>query len=360
MQRFAAGLPAVGSTTVNKGVSTKADPGATGWALRDGVTRLRRRGEERAFDLGGIGRLLAGTSEECAIRFADGEGVSRQHAAFERQGDDIVVTDLQSTNGTRQDGEDRASFALAPGMEVELGRAKLVAESLSSTSLWELLRRLVGWSAEKLPQVDDALQSVRQMANLRSCLVIHGAGSMVGTTRRLHRLVLGEDRPLSVHDRREPGLVALDRARDGMLLLDAENLPSDLPLVLLSYRLPDWRTRLVVGAGSEKAAAQVAAKIPSVTSFAIGPLADRGHEIERLLVAYADDAVQAFRAPGTGLRPHDIKWIREHGVENLDDVDELMARVVAVRNWGVTAGATKVGLTHGALSKYLRRRKIPT
>lgn len=62
---------------------------------------------------------------------------------------------------------------------------------------------------------------------------------MIGTARRIHQLVLGEDRPLSVHTRRESGLVALDRARDGMLLLDAENLPTDLHRVPMSYRLPD-------------------------------------------------------------------------------------------------------------------------
>ncbi len=345
---------------MTKSVSTKADPGATGWVIRDPVTRLRRRGDVRSFELASAGRLVAGTAEECDLPFPDDEGVSRQHAAIERQGDALVVTDLGSTNGTRQDGEDRASFALSPGMEVELGRSKLIAESPRSIALWNLLRRVIGWSAAKLPEVDEALQSVRQMANLRSCLVLHGEGSMLGTARRIHQLVLGDDRPLSVHARREPGLTALDRARDGMLFLDAENLPADLHHVLLSYRLPDWRTRLVVGAANHKVASQLAGKIPSITSFAIEPLSARAAEIDQLLHAYADDAVQAMHAPGTGLRPHDIQWIRDHGVENLHDIDELMTRVVAVRNWGVTGGATRVGLTHGALSKYLRRRRIPT
>lgn len=351
---------AVPSTSVKSGVSTKADPGATGWAIRDPVISVRLRGHERSWPLDVAARSVAGTATECAIHLPDGDGVSRTHAAFERDGDTILVSDLGSTNGTRQDGEDRASFALSPGMEVELGRTRLIAESRRSLLLRDLLRRLIGAHPTKLPHVDDALQSVRQMAHLRSCLVIHGAGSMAGTARRLHRLVLGDDRPLSIHARRESGVVAVDRARDGMLFLDAEHLPADLHHVLVSFRLPEWRTRLVIGAENDKVASQLATKIPSIASFAIPPLAARADDLEPLLLAYANDAVAELHAPGTGLRPHDLQWIREHGVETLEDIDELMTRLVAVRNWGVSGGATRVGQTHGALSKYLRRRNIPT
>jgi pSer/pThr/pTyr-binding forkhead associated (FHA) protein len=117
-------------------VSTKADPGATGWAIRDPVTRVRLFADERTFDLQGAERIVVGTAPECSIILDEEQGVSRQHAAFERQGDDWTVSDLRSTNGIRQDGEDRKSFTLAPGMEVELGRAKLIAESQRSIELW--------------------------------------------------------------------------------------------------------------------------------------------------------------------------------------------------------------------------------
>jgi predicted transcriptional regulator len=36
-----------------------------------------------------------------------------------------------------------------------------------------------------------------------------------------------------------------------------------------------------------------------------------------------------------------------------------MSRLVAERNFGVTHGASKLGITHAALAMYLRRRGIP-
>jgi hypothetical protein len=117
---------------------------------------------------------------------------------------------------------------------------------------------------------------------------------------------------------------------------------------------------LLVGAGTEKLASQVAARVPSVGSFEIPRLSTREDEIDRVLLEYADDAVAALSAPGQGLRPHDLQWIRKSDIKNHDEADEVMTRVVAVRNWGVSGGATRLGLTHGALSKYLARRKIPT
>lgn len=345
---------------VAEGVVTKADPGAAGWAIRDAVTQLRRCGADTIYPLDGSARLLAGTAKTCAIRIDEGLGASREHASFERRGDEWVVTDLQSTNGTRQDGEDRATFVLAPGMEIELGSAKLIAESPSSIMVAAFLRRLLGWAHSNLAEVDSALQTVRQMAHLRSALIVIGDGPLLGVARRLHRLVLGDARPFSIHGRRESGSDALDRARDGMLVLDAEHLPSDLKLVLATSRLPDRRVRLLVGAATEKLASHVAARVPSVGSFAIPPLSSREDEIDRLLLEYADDAAVALSAPGRGLRPHDLQWIRKPGIKNHDEADEVMTRVVAVRNWGVSGGASRLGLTHGALSKYFARRKIPT
>ncbi|MBL9017786.1 MAG: hypothetical protein JNL83_26605 [Myxococcales bacterium] len=75
-----------------EGVITKADPGAAGWAIRDAVTQLRHRGTDVTFPLVGPPRLLAGTATACAIRIDEGLGASREHAAFERRGDEWLVT----------------------------------------------------------------------------------------------------------------------------------------------------------------------------------------------------------------------------------------------------------------------------
>ena len=52
---------------MGEGVVTKADPGASGWAIRDAVTQLRRRGAETIYPLAGPERLFAGTAKACAM-----------------------------------------------------------------------------------------------------------------------------------------------------------------------------------------------------------------------------------------------------------------------------------------------------
>ncbi|MBL9019608.1 MAG: FHA domain-containing protein [Myxococcales bacterium] len=341
-------------------VRTKADPGAAGWRIRDPVTRLRWWGDDRSFDLSESRRLLVGTASECDLRLEVGASASRIHASLEKTNEGWTIADLGSKNGTRQDGEDRASFLLAPGMEVELGRARLVAESAEVVTLREFLRRLIGWGKDTMGEVDRAFQAVRQMAHLRASLLVLGDGPIVGIARRIHRLVLGAERPFSAHARGEIGGAAVERARDGMVVFDAQHLPADFAHVLATSRLPDWRVRLVMGATKGRAAARVAAKIAALATVTVPSLTKRREELDQVLLAYAHDAVASFGAPGTGLRPQDLSWVRASGVKDHHEADEVMSRVVAVRNWGVSGGAARLGLTHGALSKYFLRRKIPT
>jgi DNA-binding NtrC family response regulator len=92
----------------------------------------------------------------------------------------------------------------------------------------------------------------------------------------------------------------------------------------------------------------------------IPPLADRRHELEQLVAEYASDAVSALGAPGPGFREHDLERLCALDLKTMDELDELTLRVVAERNWGVTAGAHRLGITHPGLSKWLRDRGIPT
>jgi hypothetical protein len=333
---------------------------AVGWAVRDRVIRLRVFGTETIYTIVAP-TMVIGTAADCAIRIDDlMAGVSRKHALIQQHADGWEIVDLESTNGLRQDGEDRKSFPLAPGVEIEAGRVKLIAESARSIELHGFLRRVLGWAPSRLSDVDHALRAVREMANLRAILIVRGEGSMVSIAERLHQLVLGEQRPLSVHGRKETGLTALGRATDGMLYLDAEELPHDVQQVIVGLRLPGSRARLVIGANTADAVSEVVSLIPHVASIWIPPLTERQDEIERLLEAYAQDAVMAFGAQGIGLRPHDMKWIRESGTTTLEAAKEVMTRVVLVRNWGITGGASRAGITHGAMSRYFQRHGIPS
>ena len=340
-------------------VATNADPGATGWAIRDDVLRLRLVGHKTAFKLDVSAPTTIGAAEECAIRLDDSSGrVSRKHAVVERRGADWIIGDLESTNGIRQDGERRSSFALAAGVEIGIGGLKLVAESARSIELHALLARFLGWAPSRLSEVDRALQAVRDMANLRASLLLRGDGALLGVAQRIHQIALGPDRAMSGLGTGEDGLTAMGRALNGTLFLEAERLPKDIREVVVGLRLPDAAVRLVVGANTAEGASRFAALLPSVATLVLPAVAEREHELDRILESYGADAATQLGSPSAGLRPHDLAWIRK-GVKTLADAEEVMLRVVAVRNFGVSVGAERLGITHGALGRYLRRRKIP-
>ncbi|MEJ7602004.1 MAG: FHA domain-containing protein [Kofleriaceae bacterium] len=341
--------------------STNADPTGTGWAINDLVVRLRLLGSERAFDLSSARQWVVGASPECTIQLDDPSGrVSRRHAVLHREGDTWLVRDLGSTNGIRHDGEATRAFSLSPGAEIELGGIAMIAESARSIELHALLRRVLGWSLRCLADVDRALGVVRDMANLRTGLILRGEGSLVGAARRLHHLVLGPERPFVLRKGDEMGIHAAERAVSGVLCFDADALPPDLREVVASLRLPETRVRLIVCARTAESSAEVATIVPRVATLWIPPLAERGDEMEQLLEAYGRDAVTVLDAAELGFRQHDLKWVRASGIRTLEEIEEVTYRLVALRNWGVTAGAERLGITHGALSRWARRRKIPT
>lgn len=69
--------------------------------------------------------VLIGRASNAAIRLND-EGVSRRHARIVRDGDAIVVEDLQSANGTLVNGEPVTRRALADGDKVMLGSTSVL------------------------------------------------------------------------------------------------------------------------------------------------------------------------------------------------------------------------------------------
>jgi len=70
--------------------------------------------------------------------------------------------------------------------------------------------------------------------------------------------------------------------------------------------------------------------------------------------------VAKLGASDLGFRPLDPAWARASGLATLSEIEDVARRLVALRNWGVTGGAARLGITHGALSRWARRRKLPT
>lgn len=50
--------------------------------------------------------------------------------------------------------------------------------------------------------------------------------------------------------------------------------------------------------------------------------------------------------------------MQDSSVTTLDQLEVYVLRLVALRNFGVTEGAKRLGVTHGALARWARRWKI--
>lgn len=81
-------------------------------------------GREQAFELTSPVTVL-GRGTDCDLRLVD-PGVSRHHAELRLEGDDVVLADLGSTNGTVVDGQPSRQAVLHDGTRIELGRTILV------------------------------------------------------------------------------------------------------------------------------------------------------------------------------------------------------------------------------------------
>jgi hypothetical protein len=345
-------------------MGTNVDPMPAGWAIDDPVIRLRVLGSRHVFNLAPADRWLLGSAPECELQLDDPSGqVSRRHAVAVREGERWTLHDLGSTNGLWINHEARQVVQLVSGDELELGRLTLLAESRQSMALHALLQRWLGWSADRLGDVDRALGAVREMAHLRTALILRGTGPLAGVARRLHRIILG-DRPFVRLDSRERGELSLDHATSGTLCVDAHALPRDMPAVIARLRTSDLRVRLVVCSDTDiahgDAAAEFAAMAPRMALLSVPPLAERKEEIPRLLAAYSADAAAELGGTFDGFRAGDLDRLLAAGIATMDELEDAARRLVALRTWGVTGGAKRLGITHGALSRWARRRKIST
>ncbi|HEX3476713.1 MAG TPA: FHA domain-containing protein [Kofleriaceae bacterium] len=345
------------------------------WLLHDEVTHLRRWASEASYPLPstplakGETRMI-GAAEGCWLRLQDAEGrVSRRHAqlTYERP-DGWLLGDLASKNGLWLDGETRASpFPLTPGIEIRIGGITMIAESPRLRVLREVLERLLGWSTERREEVDLALRSIRMAVMHREPLLLCAENANISIARLLHQHTIGPDRPLIVCDPRrvgkpeetaraapnyKRGLEALDAATGGTLCVWRWRLPPDFPEVEELRRKPDARVLLVVCSTSAPHL------VDTESQLVIPSLSERGSELHRIVAAYGADAVAEF---GGKFTPDDLDWIAEYESSTLAAIETATRRLVAYDACGeeVSRAANQLGMSHGSLSVWIARRRMP-
>jgi hypothetical protein len=333
-----------------------------GWAIEDPVVQLRLRGGAHGFALPPAvegTQLMIGAAETCQIVLHDPSGrVSRQHAVLARGRHAWTVHDHDSTNGIWQDGERRLSIELAPAVELEVGGVALVAESTRLIALRGYLARIIGWDPARGGEVDQGIQAVRAMATRRAALVLCGDGDLQGVARQFHQLAVGTDRPFTMCHRDH--MLPLPAAIAGTFCFADDTLPENFAHIAATLTASGAKARLIVCSPSQEDATEALTQLGRSVVLELPALATRPAELEQLIVAYADDTAQALGFASNGFREHEMVWLRKLEPTSLAEVQDLAYRLVILRNRHVSGGAELLGISHVALSRWAKRRGIPT
>lgn len=330
------------------------------WRIHDPVLQLRALDTDHIYPLpepsDGKG-VVIGASVSSDLRLDDPTGrLSRQHAYLERAGTRWTLRDLASKNGTWIDGVRRHEAELVPGLELGLGGLTLLAESAELIRLRGLVARMIGWSETRRHDVDRALRGLRDAAQRRASLVLCGEGALVPVARRLHCETLGPRRPFIACAPQESATALIELARDGALCLLANHPIDDTLDTLDALGATGSRARLVLCAPTAQAASPIAALVGPTAWLDLPSLTARTGELRRLIAEAADEAARDLAQPITAIRDGDLGRLVTLPFDGLADLHDAARRLVAVRTLGLSAGASRLGLTHGALARWSRRR----
>jgi hypothetical protein len=339
---------------------TNIDPQARiSWHIDDAIVRLRLWGTEYTYRLPEPPvALTLGSAATCDVRLRDRAGLlSREHARLIPMpgSSGWEIHDCNSTNGLKVDGTEASRTALHAGAKLQLGGLILVAESLQFIGLRALLCRLVGWAPDRRAEVDEAAQNVRACATQRMPLILLGDRDLSPIAMRLHRLALGPAAPFVRHDGGD-ARGAIQAALHGTLCVPIRNRATATEIADIVHTVDAVaRPRLVLCANSAGEAAAVTIKAGRRAVIVIPPLSTRADELSRLVHETADDLVREMGAPSTGFTMHDLERLQAMEFSSIAELEDTIRRVIAMRTWGVTAGAKRLGLKHSSLLEWARR-----
>lgn len=173
---------------LGEGARASVGPYIVRWTAPDG-----QMGEHKLKDE----RVIIGKSSLCDIVLED-DYVSSRHCELYWDGDQVMLRDLGSTNGTKVAGMQVRELRLEPGAEILCGKTSLVFAVIERTR--RLRSKSHSWTVPLLGQAPAFTQLARQIervAPLSQNVFIHGE---TGTGKELvaaalHELSLRKDRP---------------------------------------------------------------------------------------------------------------------------------------------------------------------
>jgi len=346
------------------GLSTNTDPRSRrSWRINDLIIRLREWARcDRHYDLPEPPvPLKIGSAPSCELQLTDPNGLlSREHALLMPVASGgWKIRDCESKNGIRRDGSRDPCFRLYPGVEITIGSLRLIAESEQFIALRSVVCRFLGWEENRQGDVDDALHALRSWAAQDLDLVVLGDGDLTPVLARLHRLTLGVDAPFTTYDGGDVSDVVRATARG---TLHVPRRPgedaSEVINKVRSTPLP-LRPQLVVSASLSEAAAPIMSQGRTAV-VALSPLSSRTNEIERILHESAIDVAREMGVRSPGFIGDDDERLRALTFTTIDEIEDTVRRLIAIRAWGVSLGSARLGITHPSLSGWARRRKLAT
>lgn len=197
-----------------------------------------------------------------------------------------------------------------------------------------------------------------------------GDGPLARVAELLHRLTHGKDRPFVLTGRRrrddendapattvyESGLAALHAAAGGTIVVWKSRVPDDYDQLLGAIKEPNARAQLVLCSHTYEKQKRLLETVSA--PVIIPPLAERAHEIDRIISEAGADAADAFEGRFTGA---DHEWIRREESETVVAIEIAAMRLVALRvcRGAITQAAALLGISHSALSEWVARRTLP-
>jgi len=342
-------------------------------ASNDEVFRLREWGTHRMVPLRvptgprkQIEASTAGSANTTALQLSS-RGIGDLELTYE--GQSWRLKDWAGAVNLKQDGMPTREVTLLAGTEVTIAGRTLIAESPRTVGLRALCSRLLGWSDERIGTVDHALRAIRLASSGRAVLLLRGRGDLVPIAFAIHRHVLGEEAPFVVSDPRrentpatvrgpanvQKGMRALRKGFGGAICVRAERLPQEFDNILKAFREPENGVRLLVCVGNSGRTGLFLGSAP----IDIPSLETRTKELPRIIIEYADAAIDLLCAPGNCLSPQDLEWVAQLPKITISEVEKALRRIVAIKiSRNISSAANKLGMTSVSLTRWLARRKL--